>query len=616
MKRSNLAPKIVRTAPRTRLKKGIGSLAGAAVLALGLGLLAPTTAQAETTADPTPTADEPSVTVYANLTAPKLGLMHGRVTYGAGLSVDQFAETEVPESSDGTYWRASGNGADSPDQNVTFVYEIALIGAPSGYWVKGVLHGISPDPWGTCDIYIGDPDAGGIPASSPQPYLCDAENTTGGFPGPDETYWFNVRDNIDAEVQGIVSPTGPVSLDSGFYDLNTPHFYDGALTVPANTTTHWDSILRRGDNPIPSWTASGIFVYRIVDEGQPTPYWIEGLGQNYRGAEFDRTSTCKIYDHNPTPSAESPGPSTPVNVSPYRCDMTSQDIGYRGNWEVTYSISKRPLQVVTGAFEQADLMNQFCADDQTNCGLTLANATKVLGPAEQASDKVANNTTKTLKSNVTASRTVTTTNSVGVEVSVEAGVAGMFESSVSTSYNYSIAKSSTYSQTQILPVPPGMEGWWTMRAEMVRAIGDIVIRDGDTYYLLKDVSYDFPEVGGLSVLTAESGPIEVVGAEPGTPGGLGGSTPTTSAPDAALTAGVADSERLAKTGYSVDATPYLFGLLALFAGAALVITRNLRSRHRATHPLKPVRFDASSQKVIARLERGSRQRPTSQGHPW
>lgn len=583
MKRSNIARNPARTTPRSRLKRLVGALVCTTAL-VGVALVVPTAAQAAPAADATASAtppvtpqaaDEPNVTVYANLTSEKLSLTQGRIVYGSGLHVDQYAATDVPEGTAATHWRATGNGEDSPDQNVTFVYQIGLLGAPSGYWVKGVLHGTAPNPSGTCDIYVGDPDAGGIPAS-PQPYLCDATDTTGQFPGTDETFWFNVHDNVAAEVQGIVSPTGPVSLDSGYYDLNTPHFYDGSLTVSANTTTHWDSILRSGDNPIPAWTASGIFVYRIVDNGQPTPYWVEGLGQNYRGVEFDRTSTCNIYDHNPTPSAESPGPSTPVNVSPYRCDMTSRDIGYRGNWEVTYSISKRPLQVVTGAFEQAELMNQFCADDETNCGLTLASATKVLGPAEQASDKVANNTTKTLKSNVTASRTVTITNSIGVKVTVEGEVADLFKASVSLSYNFSIAKSSTYTQTQILPIPPGMEGWWTMRAEMVRVVGDIVIRDGDTYYLLKDVSYDFPEVGGLSVLTAESSPIGVSEGEPGAPGNPGTSNPTSSNPGAS----VPDTLRLARTGATVDATPYLLGLLAMFTGAGLLLIRSGRSSRR------------------------------------
>lgn len=586
MKRSKIVPNRAWATQPSRVKGLVGALASAAVL-VSVVLLAPTAAQAvpaaEAATQPAPqAADASNVTVYANLTSDKLSLTQGRITYGSGLSVDQYAATDVPESAPATHWSATGNGADSSDQNVTFVYQIGLLGAPSGYWVKGVLHSTAPNPYGTCDVYVGDPDAGGIPAS-PQPYLCDATDTTGDFPGTNETFLFNVHDNVAAEVQGIVSPTGSVSLDSGYYDLNTPHFYNGSLTVPANTTTHWDSILRNGDNPIPAWTASGIFVYRIVDDGQPTPYWVEGLGQNYRGVEFDRTSTCNIYDHNPTPSADSPGPATPVNVSPYRCDMTSQDIGYRGNWEVTYSISKRPLQVVTGAFEQADLMNQFCADDETNCGLTLASATKVLGPSAQASDKVANNTTKTLKSNVTASRTVTITNSIGIKVTVEAEIADLFKSSVSVSYNFSIATSNTYSQTQILPIPPGMEGWWTMRAEMVRVVGDVVIRDGDTYYLLKNVSYDFPEVGGLSVLTAESGPIGVSGGEPGTPGDPGTSNPTGShpgvnAPNSSLAASSVDTTRLAYTGSAVDATPYLLALLALFGGAALLLIRRAGQR--------------------------------------
>jgi hypothetical protein len=587
MTRAKLGPHPARVTFGSRPAKLVGRLVGGlACIAtvVGVALMGPTAAQAAPVTDATAQAAGSDVTVYANLTSDKLNLNQGRVTYGSGLSVDQYAATDVPESVAATHWSATGNGADSTDQDVTFVYQIGLLAAPSGYWVKGVLHGTAPNPSGTCDIYVGDPDAGGTLASSPQPYLCDAADTTGDFPGStNETFWFNVHDNVDAEVQGIVSPTGPVSLDSGYYDLNTPHYYDGALTVPANETTHWDSILRRGDNPIPAWTASGIFVYRIVDDGQPTPYWVEGLGQNYRGVEFDRTSTCNIYDHNPTPSADSPGPSTPVNVSPYRCDMTSRDIGYRGNWEVTYSISKRPLQVVTGAFEQADLMNQFCADDETNCGLTLASATKVLGPAEQASDKVANNTTKTLKSNVTASRTVTITNSIGIKVTVEAEIAELFKTSVSVSYNFSIATSNTYSQTQILPIPPGMEGWWTMRAEMVRVVGDVVIHDGDTYYLLKNVSYDFPEVGGLSVLTAESGPIGVTGSEPGGSGDEGTSNPANpnpvvSAPETTVTASSATT--LANTGSTLDATPYLLGLLALCAGAGLLLIRRAAQRRR------------------------------------
>jgi hypothetical protein len=567
--------------PQRRAAATLSAAAGTAALALGIALLAPAAAL----------ADEGPVAT-GTIGGEHLGLADGQISYDDGLVIDQRAGTDVPATGfdDPMYttrWQTENPGA-NPDRAVTFSYRIDLGGVASGYWVKGSLSGYGAViGWpgaltSTCDIYLGDPAAGGVVAPSGNPYLCDMDQAT------DNQVNFVVRDNIDAQVRGIVAPKGPVSLDAGYYDLNTPHQYAGALTVPADGSTAWDSILRTGDNPIPAKTASGTFVYRIVDDGTPTPYWIEGVGQNYRGVEFDHTATCEIYDRNPTPDAGSPDPATPVDVSPYSCDMTNRNIDYRGNWEVTFSITKRPLQVVTGAFEQADLMDRYCAGGQPNCGLSLADAHTVLGPGVIASKRVANNTTETLTDTVGASTRVTTTNSVGTTVTVALKISELFKSSLAVTYNYSISNASTYSQAQALPIPPGCESWWVLSPEMVSATGDVIIRgDNDVYYLLKDVSYNFPESDDTSknsVLTAESASLSggkclVKGdgaTEPSPPASTGPAEVTSTR--SASTAGGA-ATKLADTGSTtVDGIGY--GLFALIGGVVLLIVRS-RRRSRA-----------------------------------
>ncbi|MFZ0215386.1 MAG: hypothetical protein WAM30_05530, partial [Candidatus Dormiibacterota bacterium] len=215
------------------------------------------------------------------------------------------------------------------------------------------------------------------------------------------------------------------------------------------------------------------------------------------------TSTCEIYDINPTEGGGPGGAANPVSVSPFDCTMSGQNVEYRGNWEVTFTISARKMQVVTGKFQQAELIEKVCAHDNgVNCGVSLASVKKIMGPGKQASDKVANTGILPAQSSQSAARTIGTTTTVGTKVAVEKGVTGVFKVSVEISLSVAITDSTTYTKTETLTIAPNTRGWWDMSPELIEASGDIIVRDGDRYYDLPAVDATFPEKDGHSDLTA------------------------------------------------------------------------------------------------------------------
>lgn len=567
-----------RPARRSRALKRLAALAAVAALALGVAAVAPAAAYAEATVE-----DSAAVAVRSVISPAKIGLAEGRFDLISTGTQEPAATSVSPHE----VTMVNTTNVAGPDVVQEFTYRIVLMGTATDYWVRGTVQ-LETSIWSdsgyaldvSCVMYRGDPDTDGEFATGGVPYVCDASDS--GYLNGEQVADFRISDNVAAEVQGTVTTGVEVSLDSGAYFLNTTHAVPGSDTVAALSFTQWDAILRDGDDSIPAYTAQGRFVYRIVDGGAPTRYWVMGMAENYRGVEFDHTSTCEIYDHDPTPSASSPGPATPVSISPYECSMTDENIdGTRGDWMVHFTVDRHAMTVITDPFEQAAKIDEICTTDSTDCGLALASVTKVLGPGKQASD-ILNNTssTETLEESITASRDITTTNSVGVAVEVKAKVMDLFSVEVTATYGYSIAQSTTYSNTKVLKIPPRTAGWFSLSPEMVRAVGDLILRDGDTYYLLSDVSYDFAQPSGFSVVTAEYQTL--IGAEPDggvQPSPAATTPPVTGAPVAKHA--TANAATLPATGTSADGVLGLLGLIALLAGIGLVIIRrSLRSNER------------------------------------
>lgn len=471
-----------------------------------------------------------------------------------------------------------------------FTYRIVLQGTPTDYWVRGTVtveessFDESLETYQDCTIFDGDPDAGGTSPSSDVPYSCDTSGATS-----DATATFVVRDNIQAEVLGVIKPVGTVSMDSGYFDLSTIHAVPGSATIAPPYTAGFDAILRPGDITTTPNTARGVFAYRIVDGGVPTKFWVSGMAENEDATEFDHTSTCDIYDVNPIPTLLSDNPAKPASVSPYSCDMSGTDLDGRGSWQVTFTVSARTLHVVTGTYDQARLINRLCTTSLDNCGVDRATTTLTYADPVDASGGINNPYDTPILQQLKATHSTSVTTTVGVSLSTEVGIGQLFKVTATASLSVAIANTYTYEQTAAINVLPHTTGWWAMSTQMVHAVGDVIVRDGSTYFLLPNITADFPVTGGLSVLTPRSKPYTApIGAEepPATGGGStpatgGGSTPAAqpgSPAPVADPAAAAHRDGLAETGTTVDATPILIAVIAVLLGAALLIARRRTAR--------------------------------------
>ncbi|MEO8908233.1 MAG: hypothetical protein ABI310_09175, partial [Microbacteriaceae bacterium] len=402
------------------------------------------------------------LTVEGSFKASKLSLVNG--VYGGGAA----APTVSVDGTQGytfTSKSVAGQPATTPSMNVS--YRIALLnGALSEYWmtayagvqVTGAPGASAPSSNTGCQIRRGGPTGSVVTDASP--YICET-TAQKWFAQPGDRYMtinvrFLVRNNVAAEVQSVVKTAGDVSLDSGYWEMNAGNWVAGSATLAPDSTTRADAILRDGDTPVNASLARSIFVYRMAIGGSTTSFWVMGTAGNYRGStRFSHTSTCDIYDQNPLKGIGTVDAPKPVSVSLFSCNMTSQIIdGYRGNWEVTFTIAAIPMRTITGVVEQSELIARFCTTDRDNCGVSLASATKFMGPGERASDIIANDTDITNSHSETATRTVTITNTLGVKITESGQIPGLFKLSVEESYSWAIATTTTYSKTDVLNILP------------------------------------------------------------------------------------------------------------------------------------------------------------------
>ncbi|MFF2051156.1 LPXTG cell wall anchor domain-containing protein [Leifsonia sp. NPDC058194] len=549
-----------------------------------------------------------AVAAVAAIAAVVLPLVSAPAAVAAGetLAIDTFITTEKVGLADGRFGLTSVGGETPGDASVgeagstlvqtlsaqgtaqVITYRIVLQGTPTDYWVRATV-AASPDTFGEslladhdCTVFRGDPDAGGVAPDSDVPYSCDSDATDSGGADGSATVTFTVRDNIQAEVLGVIKPVGTVSMDSGYFDLSTVHAVPGSTTIAPPYTADFDAILRPGDVTTTPGTARGVFAYRILDGGVPSSFWVAGMASNTDGIEYDHTSNCDIYDVDPIPTLLSGDPAKPAAVSPYACDMAGTDIGGRGSWQVTFTVSARDLHVVTGTYDQADLINRLCTTSMDDCGVDHAVTSLTWADPVEASSRISNPTDLPINEQLTASHTSTVTTTVGVSLSLEAGIGEFFKLTAAASLSVAIATSNTYSQRASINIPPHTTGWWAMSTQMVHAVGDVIVRDGDTYYLLPNVTADFPVAGVAATLTPVLVPLEgsIGGEEP--PASGGGSVPAaqpgTAAPVADPSSGAAHAAALADTGSSRDATPAVIALLALLVGAGLLSTRRRPAR--------------------------------------
>ena len=378
-------------------------------------------------------------------------------------------------------------------------YRITMLGAPVDYWI--LSHVAAADPFSasasaSCHVYDGDPGVGGSIAS-PSPFTCDTSYTQG---YPNARVTFSVALNAAAEAQGVIKTVGTISLQDGHYEPNVPYHVNGAPTVGMNSSTSFDVVLRDGDAPIEANLAKTVFVYRIVEEGTPRTFWVAGWSQNHRGpTQFSAEGKCAVYDQDPVTAPGSLDTLAPVKISPYTCTKTSERfVGYRGNYEATFTVAKRQMTDVSLPLQQKALVERVCGHTD-NCGLSLAIVTDTFGPGKPVSDVINNSTDVEVTHTYTTSGSHSITNSGGFEIDLTAGTGSIgpkYETTLKVHYERSISATTGTTRSVTEPVPAHMRGWIEGTPPMIHTVGDIIVLDGGRYYNLTDVVVDFPNKDG------------------------------------------------------------------------------------------------------------------------
>jgi hypothetical protein len=536
------------------------------------------------------TGDEPIVGVAEVYT--------GRIYFSFHLDrvtlIDGRSYGETKGRATGVPGTVSGNATDVFDVTGTYgedgtsgiessaVFRIAQLGQPTDNWVIVHVYEYRGAAWADCAVYLGDPGAGGAPAD-PSPFTCSPEY---GQRFPNAKITFDIAMNRDAEAAGIINTVGPVSLSEGTFETEPlPYHVDGSPTVGANSSTSFDVVLRAGDQPIEPNLAKSLFVYRIVDNGASTQFYVVGYSQNFRGVtRFSPESACGVYDGDPRTSATPLSSQTPAVATPYTCEVTStRFIEYRGNYEATFAVAPRPMTTITDPIQQKELIARLCTGDAVNCGFAMATVTDTVGKGRIVSGVLNNPTDQDTKSTyaIGGSESVKIGGGFEITLSVEYNTLfGKISGSLKTSFNRYVTTTTSTVSTYEIPVPAHHKGWLEATPPMVHSEGTIIVYDGSRYFKLTNVFADFPDATRSWEYTVRSEPI-VGGEQPPLDGDspLDGPTPgiVLPAPVSAASGGVQEASRLAVTGAQFDLLPMLVTAGGfLFAGGLLLVRRGRR----------------------------------------
>jgi hypothetical protein len=438
----------------------------------------------------------------------ELSLAEGR--YRSRPSNTRFTPGAAQVASNATtVWIA---GSTTGNAKGSFQFRIVERGKATGYWVVGTAvsgrlsWGLYPQ-YATCDIYDGDPQAGGEKVGGDvQPYACDIDKLNYAYQWVYQPT-FTVHSVIWSTVRGVISPTGAISLDQGYLgstnkklELNGKTVRAGqpADTIASGRSSKWSAFLRSGEGGVHS--ARGDFAYRIVENGKPTPFWVRGSAQNYRGAYFSHTSTCDIFLGNPTTSG------TKAGFNPYVCNMAGTNLSGRGDWQVTYTVRARSAIVVNDLLQAKNLLGQGCTADSTDCSYVPTASVPVTYPGVKVGEGVNNDgdTPNTYQYAWSYTRSATTSGGVTVKGSYNWLVAS---GSITTFVNHSVTDSDTTKQTDALHLKPHEAGWLELAPAYERITGDWVVKVDGRLYRLRNITFDLPASTGYGILTVHTTPL-------------------------------------------------------------------------------------------------------------
>lgn len=178
-----------------------------------------------------------------------------------GSPVADVQYATIPNGGSLTWSAAALNSAARSQSEVNshgqgyFVYEIVLGGQPTGYWLKGTAETYKWDSWwypsATCEIYAGDPNGNGRPATEATPFTCTPTGMTKPNVNFADDTTFEVRmasvdtlyDKVAAQMRGVNEACSqgsrPCTVTTGrvtrqTYPPAVPNVHAGGSTTHTN----------------------------------------------------------------------------------------------------------------------------------------------------------------------------------------------------------------------------------------------------------------------------------------------------------------------------------------------------------------------------------------------
>lgn len=426
-----------------------------------------------------------------DLDARRVSLVDGRVSGDSSGAADAIPVEIAQGVTKGFLVVKSRTKDDRADTGT--IYQIAMLGAPTGYWIKAQITGSSTTTRAACFVFKGDPEQGGKIAD-PSPFTCSAKKT---HATPDFRFTFDLALNRYSEASGTIKVEGGVSLSRGTYGKSLPYSVHGDAEVPQLGSTSFSTVLRDGDVPEHADEARTEWAYQISEGGRPTQYWAAGVSANLRGGIFYSEGHCDIYDVNPLANEGKLGQHHPVSLSPYGCSTSGAFVhgdheDGNGHYDATFTVSRKAT-LVTDPARQKDLMDRFCADKST-CKFDMTSVTDTIGAERTVTAEVTNpsgSPSSILIPFSAAERYAFTNGFSGSNGKMSDWLSANYSSGMNRAGKAGSEAITSKKDVEIV-IPPKSTAWLVGTPALVHTVSTIIVRDGDRYYELADVTADFP----------------------------------------------------------------------------------------------------------------------------
>ncbi|WP_223622218.1 LPXTG cell wall anchor domain-containing protein [Microbacterium sp. EST19A] len=535
-------------------------------------------------------------TLWASVDLHRVTLSDGALTgttkgFVASLAGNVSATTSNVYSVSGGYNDPAASGIDA---TVVYKVRMAMPGAPDeNTWIQTRMHVEGGSSYAQCDVYKGDPRAGGVIAN-PAPYTC-FPHMTQNF--PNVRYTFAIEMNRYVESSGTIHTVGPVSLADGQYYFEQPFRIAGAPSVGTAATTFFSTVMRESDKGISveDDMAKTRFSYRIQDtqdvNGVPTvvdsKYFIAGIVSRNRSGSNE--TSCWVFDLEPTGSTAWRD-LKPAKAAPFTCTATGERAD-SGNWVATIIVAKRDITVIpaTERPRQTDLYRDVCSVRPDDCDLRLATVVSKEGDPRAMSGKWENRSSEkpiTHGFKFESKQSTTTTFGTELTLGVEGGIGFKYKAEIKASFEYEIASETSVADEQDVEIEHGKRAFIVGAPTIVHTEGDIYVLRGDRLFLLQGVVADFPLAGD----NTWNYWVETEAIPGWTGGGVGGvQNPPLTDLDPAAAAAAAEaaaaaaraagrSGSLAQTGGTADVLTVTLAAGLTLAGGLLLVLR--RRRHQ------------------------------------